>query len=75
MACYDPEGYGLDVNARELKLREGEEILGVYGVKDSKKWLTSLGFIVMRKVQPGESESRASVRTEESNYDLKITAS
>ena len=57
-------------------MREGEEVVGVYGVKDSKQWLTSLGFILMRKI-PADAASRAShlSQSEDDLADLKISAS
>ena len=54
ITCYDPEGYGFEVNTIERTLKSNEEIVGVYGVKDTAKWFTSLGFITVRKVMPGE---------------------
>ena len=50
MACYDPEGYGFILNSTERHLEQDEQLAGVYGVKDHKKWFSSFGFIVLRKI-------------------------
>ena len=64
ITSYDPEGYGFGLNVVEHTLKPDEELVGVYGVKDVQKWFTSLGFITVRKVMPGQevSESRSSMR-------------
>ena len=51
VTCYDPEGYGFEVNTEERHLESGEELIGVYGVKNRQKWFTSLGFLVVKKVK------------------------
>jgi hypothetical protein len=54
VTSYDPEGYGFEVNTVERHLENGEQLIGVYGIKDRQKWFTSLGFIVVRKVKGEE---------------------
>ena len=56
ITCYDPEGYGFEVNTVERTLDVGEEIIGVYGVKDRQKWFTSFGFLVLNKVRQDDQD-------------------
>ena len=57
VASYDPEGYGLELNAETRTLAADEALVGIYGVKDRKKWFTSLGFIVLKKTKPQEGKT------------------
>ena len=69
VSCYDPEGYGLEVNLVERTLLKGEELVGIYGVKDRQKWFTSLGFIVLKKLPPNFKAAKGSVTNSQKNLN------
>ena len=52
VSCFDPEGYGFELNTTERKLNDTEELVGVYGVKDRHDWFTSFGVIALTRVVP-----------------------
>jgi len=39
-----------DNTGQTIQLEDGEEIIGLYGNKDSRKWFINLGFIVWKPV-------------------------
>ena len=44
LGCYNP--YSLTQKGPLLRIQDGEELIGVYGVKDKSNYFTSFGLIV-----------------------------
>ena len=48
VADYNPNAWSIE--GEEYQLDQDEKLIGVYGVRNMKKYLSSLGFITIKKL-------------------------